>query len=293
MIKIFLFVALILFGPLTASVQNPFERELQDAKEIAKLAGERILEIRASGALFSQDVVLANGKVVRQTRADIEASQIITEALAKRYPLYGIISQDQIGVDPSWYTRDFIWLVNPIDGTKNFEANEPDFHVQLGLLKDHDAVLGVAYYPATNTYIWAVQKQGAWIEKEGKLEQLIARPSQSKVLIQSSSFAKIQPHFMDLDVFDAYLSSTTRVLKIIRDEASLYISLGALEKDKKGGVWNYGANEVIAKEAGLILKTLKGDALNLREPQGLLVEGVVLTNNPDFFDAVTQIDWEK
>lgn len=89
------------------------------------------------------------------------------------------------------------------------------------------------------------------------------------------------------------LSSTSRLLNIIEGKASLYISLGAspLGKEKKGGVWNYGANALFASEAGLILTTLKGAALNLRERSALLTEGVVLTSDAMLYDKIIQSDW--
>lgn len=274
-----------------------YDRQLQDAKRIAKQAGQKILELRNAG-LISEDVELANGKIVRQTNADVEASQLIFNELSKLYPTYGFISQDQMDADLSWYLKDSIWIVNSIDGTKEFEKGNSEFHVQIGLLDGNDAVIGVSYFPVTDTYVWAVKGEGAWFEKEGAKQRLIAGVCSDKILIKSSSYAVIENHFNEWNwtpnqVVGAELSTTGRLLAMSRGDASLYISLGAspLGKEKKGGVWNYGANVVIANEAGLILTTLSGNEINLREPNALLVEGIVLSNDLALVEKVLSTNW--
>ncbi len=282
-----------------AEIKSLWSQQLQDAKAISKEAGQKILTLRSSGKLISQDIVLQNGKKVRQTNADVEASQYIIDALTKRYPTYGLLSQDQMDKDPNWHTKEYVWMINPIDGTKEYEKGSDDFHVQVGLLEGNTPVLGVSYYPVTDTYAWAVKGQGAWLEKEGAIQQrLHAVPSSEKILLKSTSHQVITSYFakwnwVPAKVNEEHVSSTSRLLKILRGEASLYISLGAspLGTEKKGGVWNYGANVVIAKESGLMLTTLNGHQINLREPHGLLIEGVVVTNDPEAYDAVVQSDW--
>ncbi len=166
----------------------------------------------------------------------------------------------------------------------------------MGLLEGDEAVIGVSYYPVADTYVWAVKGRGAWVEKGGVKQKLVARPCSDKILIKSSSHAVIESYFEKWGwaaskVIDEGLSSTSRLLKIIQGEASLYISLGASSPssqgtEKKGGVWNYGANAVIASEAGLILTTLRGHPLNLREPSALLTEGVLLTNDSALYTKI-------
>ncbi|MGE5196740.1 MAG: inositol monophosphatase family protein, partial [Anaerolineae bacterium] len=246
-----------------AYVNNLWDEQLKDAKEIAKEAGKKILEIRNAGYLTSKDIVLENGKKIRQTNADIQASQYIIDELSKNYPTYGFLSQDHMDKDPNWYMKDSVWMINPIDGTKEFEKGSDDFHVQIGLLRGDEAILGVSYYPATDAYVWAVKDQGAWCEITGVKQKLVAGPSSEKILLKSSSYKVIESHFEEwkwdaVQVDDEALSSTSRLLKMIEGKACLYISLGASAAgtEKKGGVWNYGANVVIANESGLILKTL-------------------------------------
>lgn len=298
---LFLFSADGLIGERPVKIENIVYRpsELADVKEIARQAGKIILEVRESGQLVSEDVLLPNGKLVRQTNADIVGSQYLIEELSKRYPSYGIITQDLMDQDPTWYLKESVWLINAIDGTKEFEKGGDDFHIQIGLLRGDQAVLGISYYPASDTYVWAAQGNGAWIEQGKKIARLLAVSSGQHNLIKSSSFSQIQPYFQEwnwtpANVIGAELSSTGRILAMIRGQASLYISLGAspMGKEKKGGVWNYGANALIAKEAGLLFSTLGGGPLNLRQPDALLPEGIVVCNDPLLYAKVIQSDWQ-
>ncbi|MBX7066407.1 MAG: hypothetical protein K1X28_04170 [Parachlamydiales bacterium] len=278
-------------------ISQAFAGDIEDVKSVAKQAGDLALKVRSEG-LVAQDVELANGKKVRQTNADLETGQLIADELSKITPDFGQISQDLMDKDPKWFEKRHVWLINPIDGTKNFEKGSDDFHVQIGLLDQDQPVLGVVYYPAKDVFVWAKRGEGAWIEEGGLKRRLIVKFPQENVLIQSSSFEKIKPLFDEWEwipdqVIEEHLSSTTRLLKIIEGEASLYISLGASPEgtEKKGGIWNYGANAVIAEEAGLILKTLNGHPLDLHREDALLAEGVVLTNDADLYSKVVDTDW--
>ncbi|MGE0670789.1 MAG: 3'(2'),5'-bisphosphate nucleotidase CysQ [Parachlamydiales bacterium] len=279
-------------------VENAWEKQLEDVKSICKEAGKKILQIRDFEDLCLQEIHLSNGKKMHQTRADLEAGNYLIQELASNYPTYGILSQDQMNKDPDWNKKEYVWIINPIDGTKEFEKGSDDFHIQIGLLHGDEAVLGVSYYPVTDTYVWAVRGHGAWLEKEGVKERLIAAHSSQRVIIKSSSHRKIEPRLIEwgwdpVSIMEGNLSSTGRLLAMIQGKASFYVSLGASPDgtEKKGGVWNYGANVVIAREAGLILTTLDDCPLDLREPQGLLIKGIVLTNDPLIHEKIVQSDW--
>ena len=274
-----------------------WEKDLQIIKEIAKDAGTKTLEIRNSNQLEAKDVLLQNGKKVRQTNADIEASRYITDKLVNIYPSYGFISQDQMEFEPHWYEKEFIWIVNPIDGTRAFEKGGDDFCVQIGLLAGNEPVLGVSYYPAKTTFVWAVKGQGSWLETAETKQQLQAAPCNENILLIASSRTYVEPYLKEWNwiptkVSDESFSSTSRLLHIIQGKASLYISLGASPKgkEKKGAIWNFGANSVIANEAGLLLRTLRGAPLNLREPTALLTEGVLITTDSSVYSKIVQSD---
>jgi 3'-phosphoadenosine 5'-phosphosulfate (PAPS) 3'-phosphatase len=261
--------------------RGEFSAQFTAAKAVAKEVGALILRLRTAH-LGLKEIVLENGKKMVQTDADVKASAQIINELSKIYPKHGFVSQDQLAKAGSWYTQEYVWIINPIDNTVEFEKGKDDFHVQIGLVHENEAVLGISYYPAKNMFIYAICGQGAWKEVDGTLERLVAKPCAKNILLKSSSQALIEPILdKQYEVVDKHLSSTSRLLEIINGNASLYVSLGASPqgKDKKGGIWNYGANALIAKEAGVELMTLRGNPLNLRDPSALLTEGVIVTTD--------------
>lgn len=267
--------------PAAVSFRKDLVDQLNFGKQIALEAGELALRLR-QGNLESKQVALPNGKNFVQTRADIEAGNLIIERIKQRYPKDAFISQDHVPQEGWQNTQGAVWIINAIDNTKEFEKGGDDFHIQIGLVHNNTSVLGISYYPAKKMFIYAVEGNGAWKEVDGKVEKLNVRPCANHVILKSSSHTEIEPLLgRKYEVNSNPLSSTGRLLEMIEGKASLYVSLGALGKDKKGGTWNYGANTVIAKEAGLTLMTLKANPLNLRHPSGLLEEGVLLTSEPE------------
>jgi 3'(2'), 5'-bisphosphate nucleotidase len=264
------------------AIRDEVSEQFSAAKTIVKSVGELILRLRTS-PLDLKEIVLENGKKMVQTEVDVKAGEQIINELSKIYPNHGFLSQDHLSKAGSWYTQEYVWIINPIDNTVEFEKGDDDFHVQIGLVHKNEAVLGISYYPAKNMFVYATRGQGAWKEANGTLERLIAKPCAKNILLKSSSQALIGPILdKQYEVVGTHLSSTSRLLEMIEGNASLYVSLGASPqgKDKKGGIWNYGANALIAKEAGLELMTLRGNPLNLREPTALLTEGVIVTTDP-------------
>jgi 3'(2'), 5'-bisphosphate nucleotidase len=216
---------------------------------------------------------------------------VITEKLGKLFPDHAILTQDESTSAGAWYEKEWIWIVNPLDGTAEFAQGGDQFGVQIGLVHQGEPVLGVNYFPVSGVCYWGIKGGGAWREQAGKAERVITQPSEPIVLLKSSGlnaiselFDKIVPA-MILDV----PNSGGRVFSIMDDEfpfplegkPTLYVSLGAsLKGTKKGSIWNYAATAVIAKEAGTILTDLRGQPLNFLEPSTLLPHGVVVTSDP-------------
>lgn len=270
------------------SFKSEWNEQLKIGKEAAKKAGELLLSLRTT-PLQPQQVVLENGKNILQTKADLAAGEQIIQDLSKVYKNHAYLSQDHMEKAGAWHTRENVWIINPIDNTAEFEKGHDDFHVQIGLIHQNEAVVGISYYPAKEIYVYAVKGQGAWKETKGTLEKLIAKPCAKNILIKSSSHADIEPLLeQKYEVVAKNFSSTSRLLEIIEGNASLYVSLGAKGKDKKGAVWNYAANSIIAHESGVHLVGLRGDPLNLREPTALLTEGVILTTDPQALAQLTK-----
>jgi histidinol-phosphatase len=100
------------------------------------------------------------------TIADREAEQVIRQVLGSAFPDHGIYGEEY-GKDHG--DAEFLWLVDPIDGTKSFVRGLDMYSTQIALMHRGEIVLGVSCAPAMDELAWAVRGEGAWLD--GKVLQ--------------------------------------------------------------------------------------------------------------------------
>jgi histidinol-phosphatase len=95
------------------------------------------------------------------TRADIEAEEVIRRAITAAFPDHGFYGEEtgSRGLD-----AEFLWLVDPIDGTRSFVRGYPFFSTQIALMRRGQIIVGVSSAPAFNEIAWAERDQGAFID---------------------------------------------------------------------------------------------------------------------------------
>ncbi|HET7673304.1 MAG TPA: 3'(2'),5'-bisphosphate nucleotidase CysQ [Candidatus Saccharimonadales bacterium] len=140
---------------------------LEQVIEIAKEAGEAILQIYGSED-FEVENKEDEGYVSPLTRADKASHEVIEPAL-KKISDYPVVSEEgEHEVDGA---KTF-WLVDPLDGTKEFIGRNGEFTVNIGLIKDGKSVLGVVYQPAGNVLYAAEGNEAVKIVPEGEIIRL-------------------------------------------------------------------------------------------------------------------------
>jgi len=112
------------------------------------------------------------------TRADRAAHTVIVDGLAALDPRTPVISEE--GSIPEYDARKGwprFWLVDPLDGTKEFIKRNGEFTVNIGLIDDGEPTLGVVFAPAIGTMYWAARDEGAWRQREsGAPERIYSSP---------------------------------------------------------------------------------------------------------------------
>jgi histidinol-phosphatase len=129
---------------------------------------DKRLEVAIAAARAAGEVALRHfrtGLVVEYkddrspvTRADRECEQRIVEVLRRAFPEYGILGEE-FGEQPGAHAT---WIVDPIDGTKNFIRGIPYFATLIGLEEDGEITVGVVYAPAVNDLLYAQKGHGAF-----------------------------------------------------------------------------------------------------------------------------------
>ncbi len=139
------------------NLKEGLEDMINKVAAIAKGAGRIILQAREQG--FSTHT--KGDPLDFVTCADLKAEDYILKQLQKAYPDDSILSEERGMIGKS---TERLWMVDPLDGTKNFKEGGDSFSVLIGLC-DHGApVLGVVYVPATNTLYYAEKGRGAYMK---------------------------------------------------------------------------------------------------------------------------------
>lgn len=119
---------------------------------------------RESGALarsyFNRVVALRKPDRSWVTQADIEIEKLLVERITKRYPEHGIIGEEQTRHN---LEREFVWALDPIDGTAAFVTGLPIWGVSLGLLQHGKPYFGMFYMPITDELYWAAPGEPAFL----------------------------------------------------------------------------------------------------------------------------------
>jgi fructose-1,6-bisphosphatase/inositol monophosphatase family enzyme len=125
--------------------KNNYDREIEVATELGRSAGAVLLAHYNSPFLVEQKVN-ALLEMEEVTAADREANELIVRRLANEFPGDGILAEESVDTDER-LNKERVWLIDPMDGTKNFVQRDGDFAVQIGLAVGGEAVLGVVYQP--------------------------------------------------------------------------------------------------------------------------------------------------
>jgi 3'(2'), 5'-bisphosphate nucleotidase len=154
--------------------------KINDIKDIARKAGEAILEI------YNKDFEIEY-KDDRSplTQADIESNEIICNALQNLYPDIPILSEENKAVEYNVRKHwEYYWCIDPIDGTKEFIKKNGEFTVNIALIYENRPVLGVVYAPVLDTMYWAKKGYGAY-KNDTKLP--MKREDEKYIIVASKS----------------------------------------------------------------------------------------------------------
>ncbi len=148
------------------------ERAVLEACVVAaRAAGAEILKLVAAG--FEVETKSDQSPV---TVCDRAAERIILDALAQAAPGVPVIAEEEVAAGRIPAHGDTYFLVDPLDGTKEFVRGGEDYTVNIGLIEDAVPRLGVVYQPALDRLHLGLVETGAWIEEGGARTAIATRP---------------------------------------------------------------------------------------------------------------------
>src|SRR4029079_377570 len=138
---------------------NEQARLLEEIAEAAREAGEAILEIVRRGYEIE-----AKGDRSPVTEADRAAELVILAALSRAAPGVPVIAEEEVAAGRIPAHGDTFFLVDPLDGTKEFVRGGDDYTVNIGLIVDGTPHVGAVFAPATERLHGGLVGEGAWLE---------------------------------------------------------------------------------------------------------------------------------
>lgn len=246
---------------------------LQTARTAALEAGARILEVYASahtGLVHKED-----GSPL--TRADLAANEAILARLREAFPAVPILTEEALD-DPARLASSRVWIVDPLDGTKEFLSRNGEFTVNIALTEAGAPVLGVVLIPVTGELYCAARGLGAFLERPGEpprplavsdrrsLGDMVAAVSRSHsdtataALLERCGFAAVRAR-----------GSSLKGCMIAAGEADAYYRLGPTNE------WDICAMHAVIEGAGGVLTDLGGAPMRYNRPV-TLNRGFVASN---------------
>jgi len=162
---------------------SEYGRLLEELGETAREAGAAILEIVRRG--FDVEQKRDSSPV---TEADRAAELIILAALARAAPGVPVIAEEEVAAGRIPAHGDTYFLVDPLDGTKEFVRGGDDYTVNIGLIVEGVPLLGAVYAPATDTLHAGLVREGAWmVDSSGRRAISVRDPGDELVAVASKS----------------------------------------------------------------------------------------------------------
>jgi histidinol-phosphatase len=181
------------------------------------------------------------------TAADRAAEQVIIDTLQHQFPDYGFLGEE-FGEQPG--TTDTRWIIDPIDGTKNFIRGIPYFATLLALEEAGDITLGVIDAPAEQTLFYAAKGFGAFTNQHQRLEvSSIQELSQAMLVHGGLDILRQSGHW---DGFTRLVDATARQRGFGDYIAHTFVVRGQAEVMVEADVkpWDLAPLKIIAEEAG-------------------------------------------
>lgn len=262
------------------------EKWLQEVVQIARSAGDAIMKV------YEGEIAVEKKEDNSPlTAADLAAHAVIDAGLKQLTPEIPILSEESATIPYSirkqWPTY---WLVDPLDGTREFIKRNGEFTVNIALIEGDRSVIGVVYAPARNVLYYASASQGAY-KQEGNsgVEKIQARTldigrvtiagsrshSDEKMTRFLSAMEKsgIKPELMAL-------GSSLKICLVAEGKADLYPRLGPTSE------WDTAAAQCVLEVAGGQLTELNGQHLKYNSKESIL--------NPEFFaSGATPYAWNR
>lgn len=258
-----------------------YERELEIALNAVNSVRELILDVYYSGDL-GVEIKDDNSPV---TKADKASDKKIREILGKEFPSYAFLTEESID-DKKRLENDYVWIVDPVDGTKEFVDHDDEFTVNIGLSYKHKVVLGVILIPVTGEIYYGVEGLGSFYKKDknSKPVKIHCNNKTKDITILVSKYhtndlekAMIERH-KDVIKNIVSLGATIKGCKIAQGEAEMSCRYTSNTKE-----WDTCAMQAIVEQAGGFVLKFDGTPICYNREDVYNRDGYIICNTKENF----------
>lgn len=271
------------------------QENFQEWLAIAREAGWGAAEILVQAEHSDLEIQDAEGEPV--TAADVAANTYIVETLKARLSdqNFAYLTEEtfKLEQDNSRLGAAYVWVIDPLDGTKDFIQKNGEYAVHIALVHNHRPVLAVVVRPAVGRLYFATVGSGAFVEEKGgtiaplqvsqrhQLDELIVVTSRSH---RGDRFNQLMQQF-PCQTQKPVGSLGGKFAAIAEQTADVYISLSGKSAPKD---WDLAAPELILTEAGGKLTHFDGTPLRYNQPDVTQWGGLLASNNQRHEELCTE-----
>lgn len=227
---------------------------LRIALESAKLAGEII---RKRIGNLSDDEIAKKSVSDYVTEVDIQSEKTIIEHIKKHFPAHQIMAEESSN---DYKRAEYLWIIDPLDGTTNFIHGFPVFAISLALLYRGELILGVVYDPSRQDLFYAEKGSGAFLNGQTIKVSSITEPALSLI---ATGFPFRNKQYIDsyIKIFHSLLYSVSDLRRAGAAAIDLaYVACGRVDGFFEFALspWDVAAGSLLIKEAGGVVSDFEG-----------------------------------
>ncbi len=242
--------------------QSGQENLIRQLLAITRVAGDAIMAVYCRGT--SEIQLKGDGSLV--TEADFAAHLVLASQLRPLLPECPVVSEEDPG--SLVYRRSYgrFWLIDPLDGTKEFIARNGEFTVNIALIEDGRCVLGIVYAPAIGAVYWCGEGLGAFRCTGGQTVAIKVAAAEKgaacRVVASKSHLNKATRSLIDrlADVSLVQAGSSLKFCLVAEGEADIYPRLAPTCE------WDTAAAQAVLEGAGGVVVDLQGTPLLYGKP---------------------------
>ncbi len=191
------------------------------------------------------------------SNGDLKVNEIITNKILELTPSIPIISEETVDINTKNKSKVF-WLIDPIDGTKEYIAGKNQYTLNAALVINKVPVLGLVGVPKKNRLFYSYAFGESYVIEGNEIKKITCKKQQPKDKIVALS-SVIKPSNVILNKLKEY--NVTSITKMASSYKFCVIATGEYDiyaAKERANEWDYAAGHAIAQNAGAIIKTLDG-----------------------------------